>query len=80
MHYTVSWSLGVNLLIFRLADEQIRDLLTDGALKIDLAQYIEEADQMLVEACKRYSEQLMKFLRHLRMNFRTTNSTLSQDD
>ncbi|MDE0012649.1 MAG: ATP-binding protein [Candidatus Poribacteria bacterium] len=40
--------------------DQIRTLLTDGALKIDLAQYIEKANQMLAEACKKYLEQLDK--------------------
>ena len=50
-----SWRKFINIPI---DDDQIRTLLTDGALKIDLAQYIKEADQMLVEACERYSEQL----------------------
>ena len=40
--------------------DQIRNLLTDGALKIDLARYLEKANQMLIEACKRYPEQLDK--------------------
>ncbi len=39
-------------------DGQIHSLLSDGALKIDLTQYVEKANQMLAEACKRYSEQL----------------------
>ena len=50
-----SWRKFINISI---DEDQIRTLLTDGALKIDLAQYTEETDQMLVEACKRYSEQL----------------------
>ena len=41
-------------------DDLIHNLLTDGALKINLAQYIEKANQMLAEACKRYPEQLDK--------------------
>lgn len=40
--------------------DQIRNLLTDGVLKIDLVQYVEKANQMLAEACKRYPEQLDK--------------------
>lgn len=39
-------------------DDHIHNLLTDGALKINLAQYIEKANQALAEVCKRYSEQL----------------------
>ena len=39
---------------------QIHNLLTHGALKIDLAQYVKKANQMLEEACKRYPEQLDK--------------------
>ena len=39
-------------------DGQIHSLLSDGALKIDLTQYVEKANQMLAEACERYSEQL----------------------
>ena len=40
--------------------DQIRNLLTHGALKINLARYVEKANQMLAEACKRYPEQLDK--------------------
>ena len=40
--------------------DQISDLLTHGALKIDLARYVEKANQLLTEACKRYPEQLDK--------------------
>ena len=43
-----------------ISDDQIRNLLTEGALKIDLARYVEKANQMLAEACKRYPEQLDK--------------------
>lgn len=50
-----SWRKFIDIPI---GDDQIRDLLMDGALKIDLTQYIEKADQMLAEACERYPEQL----------------------
>ena len=40
--------------------DQIRNLLTDGVLKIDLVRYVKKANQMLAEACKRYPEQLDK--------------------
>ena len=38
----------------------IHNLLTHGALKIDLAPYVEKANQMLEKACKSYPEQLDK--------------------
>lgn len=41
-------------------DDHIHNLLTDGAVKVNLAQYSEKANQMLVQACKRYPEQLDK--------------------
>ena len=43
---------------FTVTDAQIQSLLTDGGLKINLAQYVEMADQMLAEACKRYTDEL----------------------
>ena len=43
---------------FPVPDAQIQSLLTDGGLKIDLAQYVEMANQMLAEACKGYTNQL----------------------
>ena len=52
-----SWRKFINIPI---DDDQIRTLLTDGALKIDLSQYVKGTNQMLVESCKRYSEQLDK--------------------
>lgn len=50
-----SWRKFVDIPI---DDDQIHNLLTDGALKINLAQYVEIADQMLAEACERYPNQL----------------------
>ena len=52
-----SWRKFINIPIDH---DQIRNLLTDGALKIDLARYVEKANQMLAEACKKYPEQLDK--------------------
>ena len=52
-----SWRKFINIPIDH---DQIRNLLTDGALKIDLAQYVEKANQMLAETCKSYLEQLDK--------------------
>ena len=43
---------------FPINDAQIQSLLTDGVLTINLAQYIKSADQMLAEACERYTAQL----------------------
>ena len=52
-----SWRKFINIPIDH---DQIRNLLTDGALKIDLSRYVEQASEMLAEACKRYPEQLDK--------------------
>ena len=41
-----------------ISNHQVHTLLTDNSLNIELAQYVEKANQILVEACKRYSEQL----------------------
>ncbi len=41
-----------------VSDTQIRSLLTDGGIKIGLAQYVERANQMLVETCDRYTAEL----------------------
>ena len=37
---------------------QSRDLLTDGVLTIDLAQYVKKVNQILAEVCEDYVEQL----------------------
>ena len=47
-----------DLIRIPISDDQVSILLTDNSLNIELAQYIKEADQILAEACKRYSEQL----------------------
>ena len=43
---------------FPVSDAQIQNLLTDGGLSIGLTQYVEIANQMLTEACERYTYQL----------------------
>ena len=43
---------------FPVSHAQIQNLFTDGGLNIGLARYIEMADQMLAEACKRYTDEL----------------------
>ncbi len=47
-----------DLIRIPISDHQVHTLLTDGYLNIELAQYVKKADQILAEACKRYSEQL----------------------
>ena len=51
-----------NFVRIAINDEQIDSFLEHGALKIELTQYIETADQMLAEACKRYQEHLDEIL------------------
>ena len=46
------------LIDFGVTDTQIQSLITDGGLKIELAQYVEKADKILAEACKRYTDRL----------------------
>ena len=55
--YGFLWSWR-DFIRFRIDDTQIQRLLTEGALKIDLAQYANTKDQLLTKACKIYTEQL----------------------
>ena len=50
-----SWS---NAGYISISEDQIRILLTHGALKIELTQYVEQANQVLMAACERYPDQL----------------------
>ena len=43
---------------FGVNSAQIQRLLTDGGIKIGLGGYVEKADRLLAEACKRYTNQL----------------------
>ena len=45
---------------FPISDDHIYSLLTEGLLRIDLAKYVNMADQVLTEACKLYTQQLDK--------------------
>ncbi len=45
---------------FPISDDHIHSLLTEGLLRIDLAKYINIADQVLTEACELYTQQLDK--------------------
>ena len=46
------------LIDFGVSDAQTHRLLTDGGIKIGLADYAERADQMLIEVCRLYTNQL----------------------
>ena len=50
-----SWSEHIR---FPVSAAQVQRLLTNIVLDIDLGRYVEMADQMLAEACKRYTDQL----------------------
>lgn len=43
---------------FKVSDSQIQRLLTDGGLKIGLAQYVEKVNSTLSKACREYTKQL----------------------
>ena len=50
-----SWS---NFGRISIGQDQIFSLLTHGTLKIELTQYLKQANQTLIDACKRYPKQL----------------------
>ena len=43
---------------FPVSDSQIQSLLTDGGIKIGLAQYVKSANRVLRNACKQYADRL----------------------
>ena len=45
---------------FPISDDHIHSFLTEGLLRIDLAKYVNIADQVLTEACELYTQQLNK--------------------
>ena len=45
---------------FPMNDVRLQGLFTDGTLRIELTQYVEKVDQMLAEACRKYTQQLDK--------------------
>lgn len=47
-----------NLIDFEITADQVRSLLTEGSLRVELSQYVELANQMLTEVCERYPKQL----------------------
>ena len=49
-----------DLVHFPISEDQVHSLLTEGLLRIDLAKYVNMADQVLTEACERYTQQLDK--------------------
>ena len=46
------------LIDFGVSDAQTHRLLTDGGIKIGLAEYAAKADRLLADACKQYTDQL----------------------
>ena len=50
-----SWS---NAGYISISEDQVRILLTHGALKIELTQYVEQANQVLIAACERHPKLL----------------------
>ena len=50
------------LIDFGVKDAQIRQLLRDGGLKIELEQYVKNANQMVAVTCKEYSNLLDKIV------------------
>ena len=60
------------LIDFGVSDVHVQRLLTDGGIKIGLGGYAEKADQVLAEACKRYTGQLDTVLAAAEGRFRNS--------
>ncbi len=45
---------------FKIGDDKIEQLLSEGVVTLDLNTYVEQAEQVLTQACKAYSQQLPK--------------------
>ena len=52
-----SWA---GLADFKMTDSQIRLLSTEGAVKVELTEYVKQADQLLAEVNKRYIDHLLE--------------------
>ena len=46
------------LIDFEVSDAHVRSLLANIVMKIDLTEYVERVDQMLADACEKYTNQL----------------------
>ena len=46
------------LIDFEVSDAHVQSLLANIVMKIDLTEYVERADQMLADACEKYTNQL----------------------
>ena len=46
------------LIDFKVSDAHVQSLLANIVMKIDLTEYVERADQMLADACEKYTNQL----------------------
>lgn len=45
-------------ILVSVSDVYVQKLLTDGVVKIGMAEFVEQADQIIVESCERYTEGL----------------------
>lgn len=43
-----------------ISDNKIEELLTDGVIRIDIEEYVKQADQIVAKGCKAYSQELSK--------------------
>ena len=64
-----SWA---RLADFKMTDRQIRRLSTEGGVKVELTEYVKQADQLLAEVNKRYIDHLLE-----RKVFAATDGLLS---
>ena len=70
-----------NMLQFDIRTKYIETLRNDGIVRIDVSQYVEQADEIIADASKRYTEQLPRILAAATDKFKDTHFEISlQDD
>ncbi|OQX26364.1 MAG: hypothetical protein BWK80_10950 [Desulfobacteraceae bacterium IS3] len=72
-------SLWRDVFSLSVKDEAIRQLLADGAVHIDLSEYVEHAEHILSDGCKAYTKQLPMVFAAPAARFKTTQFQVSLD-
>jgi len=72
-------SLWRDVFSVSVKDEAIRQLLADGAVHIDLSEYVKHAERILSEGCKAYTKQLPMIFAAPADRFKTTQFQVSLD-
>ena len=65
------WRENINLdEIIQISDQRIQELLDNGVTRIDLMEYIKDADKIIEEMCKSYTKSLPKIFATSKEQFR----------